>query len=90
VRTAHPALHGLGYKFAATVTALRAAPLPSGRLNAAFDVFWHEPYQGPLLAYHPGRFLMTPHVAGSCREFLQAAAADLRAFVRDLFASGSA
>lgn len=58
------------------------AEIQRGRIRAAFDVFWEEPYTGPLAAFHPERFYMTPHVAGSCREFLMAAALDLRAFVQ--------
>jgi D-3-phosphoglycerate dehydrogenase len=60
------------------------AEIGAGRLRAAFDVFWQEPYRGPLAAFHPDRFRMSPHVAGSSREFLEAAAADLRVFARSL------
>ncbi len=63
-----------------------AAEIRGGRLRAAFDVFWEEPYAGPLAAFAPDRFFMTPHVAGSCREFLAAEAEDLRAFVREVTA----
>jgi D-3-phosphoglycerate dehydrogenase len=56
----------------------------SGRLRAAFDVFWTEPYHGPLRAYHPGRFLMTPHIASTCEDFLTGLAEDLRAFAASL------
>jgi phosphoglycerate dehydrogenase-like enzyme len=53
-----------------------------GRLNAAFDVFWKEPYEGALKEYHPERFLMSPHVASTCSEFLEELAMDLESFVR--------
>lgn len=51
-----------------------------GRLCAAFDVFWQEPYNGPLTSFHPDRFYMTPHIASTCREFLESTANDLRVF----------
>jgi phosphoglycerate dehydrogenase-like enzyme len=60
------------------------AEIRSGRLRAAFDVFWQEPYDGPLAAFHPDRFYMTPHVAGASRAFLAASAENLRAFVQRL------
>lgn len=66
------------------------AEIESGRLRAAFDVFWQEPYTGPLAAFHPDRFYMTPHVAGGSREFLAASAADLRAFFRRFVPFGPA
>ena len=42
-----------------------------GRLKAAFDVFWQEPYRGKLKEFHPHSFFMTPHVASTCSGFLQ-------------------
>ena len=42
-----------------------------GRLRAAFDVFWHEPYVGKLKEFHPDRFYMSPHVASTCRDFIE-------------------
>ncbi len=56
----------------------------SGRLQAAFDVFWKEPYQGKLQKYHPERFFMTPHVSSNCEDFLTGLALDCRAFVQSL------
>ncbi|MGJ3243036.1 MAG: NAD(P)-dependent oxidoreductase [Opitutales bacterium] len=53
------------------------AELKSGRLSAAFDVFWQEPYNGPLRALHPFPFFMTPHVASTCQAFLDGLARDL-------------
>lgn len=44
--------------------------LRAGRLCAAFDVFWKEPYAGKLKEFYPDRFFMTPHVASTCRGFL--------------------
>ena len=42
----------------------------SGRLQAAFDVFWQEPYKGKLKEFHPGKFYMSPHIAGYTDSFL--------------------
>lgn len=52
--------------------------IKSGRLRAIFDVFWREPYQGPLKEYHPSRFVMSPHIASHCKEFVESLAADFR------------
>lgn len=49
-----------------------------GRIYAAFDVFWEEPYQGILAEFHPDRFYMTPHVASNCMDFLEGLASDFR------------
>ena len=58
--------------------------LSSGRLRAAFDVFWQEPYRGRLQELPASRFLVSPHVASTCREFLAGTAQDFRAFVAEL------
>lgn len=58
--------------------------LSTGRIRAAFDVFWEEPYRGKLTALPPDRFLVSPHVASTCREFLIATAADFRRFLNTL------
>lgn len=58
--------------------------LKSGRLRAAFDVFWKEPYAGKLLELPPDRFMRSPHVASTCSEFLSATASDFRAFIAEL------
>lgn len=52
-----------------------------GRLRAAFDVFWKEPYEGKLKQFHPERFLMSPHVSSNCENFLTGLAADLRVLI---------
>ena len=76
---------------AALVNTARAAVVPEdalfaelaqGRLRAAFDVFWQEPYQGRLRELSPDRFLTSPHVASTCREFIAATAADFRTFLK--------
>ena len=53
------------------------------RIRAAFDVFWKEPYQGPLTAFSTDQFLMTPHIASTCEEFLQGCADDFREFCNE-------
>lgn len=60
------------------------AEIQSGRIRAAFDVFWREPYEGELRRFHPDRFLMTPHIASTCEDFLSGLARDLRAFEQTL------
>jgi phosphoglycerate dehydrogenase-like enzyme len=58
--------------------------IKSKRLRAAFDVFWQEPYEGSLKQFHPDRFLMSPHVASTCEDFLRGMAIDLEAFLHNL------
>jgi len=58
--------------------------LTVSRLNAAFDVFWEEPYRGPLLKHYPGSFHMTPHIASTCDQFLIESAKDFKEFVKEL------
>ena len=58
--------------------------LGKGRLYAAFDVFWQEPYEGRLKEFHPERFFMTPHVASTCDAFLKGSAADLRLLIKEI------
>ncbi|MBV5339806.1 MAG: hydroxyacid dehydrogenase [Deltaproteobacteria bacterium] len=56
----------------------------TGRLRAAFDVYWKEPYQGKLREHHTDKFLMTPHVSSNCEDFLIGLADDLKEFVNKL------
>jgi phosphoglycerate dehydrogenase-like enzyme len=58
--------------------------LATGRIRAAFDVFWQEPYQGRLLTLPQERFMASPHVASTCREFVTETANDFRTFVESL------
>jgi phosphoglycerate dehydrogenase-like enzyme len=58
--------------------------IESGRLRAAFDVFWEEPYDGKLKPFHPERFLMSPHVSSNCEDFLTGLAVDFFAFQNNL------
>ncbi len=60
------------------------AEIESGRLRAAFDVFWQEPYEGKLKAFHPERFLMSPHVPSTCEHFLTGLGEDHVAFPANL------
>ena len=57
------------------------AEIESGRLRAAFDVYWKEPYEGKLRQFHPERFLMSPHVSSNCENFLTGLAEDLKDFI---------
>ncbi|WP_309398964.1 NAD(P)-dependent oxidoreductase [Cerasicoccus maritimus] len=55
--------------------------LTAGRLRAAFDVFWQEPYAGKLKALHPDPFFMSPHVASANETFLRGLASDFETFL---------
>ena len=56
----------------------------SGRLKAAFDVFWQEPYDGKLKKFHPDSFFMSPHVASTCNGFLKGCRKGLDDLISDL------
>jgi phosphoglycerate dehydrogenase-like enzyme len=58
--------------------------LNSRKIRAAFDVFWQEPYHGKLMEFAPERFMVTPHVASTCREFLEGCAKDFLDFQSEL------
>jgi phosphoglycerate dehydrogenase-like enzyme len=58
--------------------------IQAGRLRAAFDVFWEEPYDGKLKDFHPHGFLMSPHVSSNCENFLTGLAQDLRNHLRTM------
>ena len=55
-----------------------------GKIRAAFDVFWEEPYTGKLLKFHPNRFFMSPHIASTCIEFLEGCSIGLNQLVKEL------
>lgn len=59
------------------------AELQSGRLIAAFDVYWQEPYQGKLREFHPESFYMTPHIASTCSGFLKGCREDLNKLIQE-------
>jgi len=58
--------------------------LSSGRLRAAVDVFWKEPYRGKLTDLPADRFIRTPHIASTCKEFIQGTAADFLQFLGEI------
>ncbi len=58
------------------------AELSSSRLRAAMDVFWEEPYRGKLTELPTDRFIRTPHIASTCKEFIQGTAADFLTFLQ--------
>jgi len=58
------------------------AELSSGRLRAAIDVFWEEPYRGKLTELPADRFIRTPHIASTCQEFIQGTATDFLQFLK--------
>lgn len=58
--------------------------ISNNRIKAVFDVFWQEPYRGPLRKYHPERFFMTPHIASTCDDFLKGLAIDFNDFVNEI------
>ena len=60
------------------------AELSAGRLRAAIDVFWQEPYRGRLAELPANRFIRTPHIASTCKEFVQGTANDFLAFLTAL------
>tara|TARA_X000000950_G_scaffold257745_1_gene324503 strand:- start:458 stop:1273 length:816 start_codon:yes stop_codon:yes gene_type:complete len=51
--------------------------IKSKRIKAVFDVYWKEPYNGPLREFHPDYFYMTPHIASTCDDFIKGLAADM-------------
>lgn len=55
-----------------------------GRLRAAFDVFWEEPYKGKLSKFPPDKFFMSPHIASTCIGFLQGCRKGLDDLIRVL------
>ncbi|RNC86059.1 MAG: hydroxyacid dehydrogenase [Balneola sp.] len=54
--------------------------IKNSRIYAIFDVFWKEPYHGELKHYHPENFIMTPHIASTCADFLKGLAKDFYEF----------
>jgi len=58
--------------------------LKIGRLYAAFDVYWQEPYEGKLKQFHPKSFYMTPHVASTSIGFLGGCRDDLNKLIMEI------
>ena len=61
--------------------------LKNQRINAAFDVFWDEPYDGKLKEFYPNYFYMSPHVSSSCNEFIDGCKKDLDKLIKELSCS---
>ncbi len=57
--------------------------LATERLRAAIDVFWKEPYRGKLTELPADRFIRTPHIASTCKEFIQGTATDFLKFLEE-------
>lgn len=51
--------------------------LKISKCRAFFDVFWEEPYHGPLKSFGQEKFFMTPHSSSNTIEFLQAGFSDI-------------
>ena len=58
--------------------------LNNRRINASIDVFWKEPYNGKLTNIKSKNIYLTPHVASTCREFLDGLAKDFLHFYNNL------
>lgn len=58
--------------------------LNTGRLRAAIDVFWDEPYHGLLTGLPHDRLIRSPHIASTCKEFIQGTADDFLKFIAKL------
>jgi phosphoglycerate dehydrogenase-like enzyme len=55
--------------------------ISKGKICAAFDVFWKEPYRGKLKEFHPDRFYMTPHIASNTINFLGSCVSDVKVII---------
>ena len=58
--------------------------IKSGRLKAAFDVFWKEPYDRRLIKFYPDKFFMSPHIAGYTDSFLKGCREALNKLIDDI------
>jgi len=58
--------------------------ISKGKIKAAFDVFWNEPYAGKLKDFHPENFYISPHLASSCEEFYSSCRTDLDKMIHKL------
>jgi len=58
--------------------------ISNGRLKAAFDVFWEEPYQGMLKEFYPNDFYMTPHIASTSIGFLEGCRKGLDELIKEI------
>jgi len=55
--------------------------ISKGKIYAAFDVFWKEPYRGKLKEFHPDRFYITPHIASNTIDFLESCVSDIKVII---------
>jgi len=58
--------------------------IKSGRLRAAFDTFWKEPYSNNLIEFYPDKFYMSPHIAGYTDSFLLGCRASLDDLIKEI------
>lgn len=58
--------------------------ISEGKIKAAFDVFWDEPYKGKLKDYYPDSFYMSPHIASSSEDFFLGCRNDLDKMIKKI------
>ena len=58
--------------------------ISKGKIRAAFDVFWNEPYSGKLTTFYPDSFYMSPHIASSSADFFLGCRNDLDKMIQNL------
>jgi phosphoglycerate dehydrogenase-like enzyme len=58
--------------------------ISKGKIKAAFDVFWDEPYDGKLTKFYPDSFYMSPHIASSSKDFFLGCRDDLDKIIQEL------
>ena len=54
------------------------------RFKCAVDVFWQEPYLGKLADLPDDIFIKTPHIASTCKEFIECTTIDFIDFIKNL------
>jgi len=58
--------------------------LSTTNIRVAFDAFWAEPYHGKLMEFYPNKFYATPHMASTCKEFVENCYCDFVECIRTL------
>ena len=56
----------------------------NSRFRAAFDVFWHEPYNGKLKSLGKSKFFMTPHTSSQTIEYIKEGFKDTLRIIKKL------
>ncbi len=56
----------------------------NSRFRAAFDVFWHEPYNGKLKSLGKSKFFMTPHTSSQTIEYIKEGFKDVLRIIKKL------